>query len=188
MLTGRADESILESYETERRPIACELFKSVDAQVGIQFNFTPQGLALIEHFKAHFIRTPEVTVQLWKELNGLQIGYPSLADAHPMVGYPVPDFDLLLTDGSSVRLYELLHGGEMVVLDLSGAGALQGLVSLERSVRIVQAHAARMPKTLHGVTALVVRPDTYLAWATRARPEQKDVHSAVTHWLHWPCE
>jgi hypothetical protein len=94
---------------------------------------------------------------LWKELNGLQIGYPSLADAHPMVGYPVPDFDLLLTDGSSVRLYELLHGGEMVVLDLSGAGALQGLFSLERSVRIVQAHAARMPKSPSGKFGFMTR-------------------------------
>jgi 2-polyprenyl-6-methoxyphenol hydroxylase-like FAD-dependent oxidoreductase len=186
VLAGRAHESILDSYETERRPIACELFKSVDAQVGIQFNFTPQGLALIEHFKAHFIKTPEVTAQLWKELNGLQIGYPSPANTHPVVGFPVPDFDLLLTDGSSIRLYELLRGGEMVVLDLSGAGALDGLVSLEHSVRIIQAHAVRMPKTLHGATALVVRPDTYLAWATTTRPEQKDIHAVVTEWLHWP--
>ena len=78
VLAGRADDGILDTYETERRPIARDLFESVNAQVAIQFNFTPRGLALSEHFQKHFIRTPEVTAQLWNELNGLETAYPSL--------------------------------------------------------------------------------------------------------------
>ena len=185
VLADRADDSILDTYETERRPIARDLFESVNAQVAIQFNFTPRGLALSEHFQKHFIKTPEVTVQLWNELNGLETAYPLQAGSHPAVGYPVPDFDLHLMDGSSSRLYELLRGGEMIVLDLSGSGALSGLTSLKSSVRVVEGHPVRKPKTLRGVTALVVRPDTYLAWATTTRPEQNEVRAAVTKWLYW---
>jgi hypothetical protein len=38
---------------------------------------------------------------------------------------------------------------------------------------------------LRGVTAIVVRPDTYLTWATTTRPEPKEVRAAVTQWLYW---
>lgn len=185
VLAGRAGVSILDTYETERRPIAQDLFESVNAQVAIQFNFTPRGLALSEHFKEHFIRTPEVTAQLWNELNGLETAYPAAPDMHPAVGYPVPDFELLLMDGSSVRLYELLRGGEIVVLDVSGTGALTRLTSLKSSVRVVEGHPTRRPRMLRGVTAIVVRPDTYLTWATTTRPEPKEVRAAVTQWLYW---
>jgi 2-polyprenyl-6-methoxyphenol hydroxylase-like FAD-dependent oxidoreductase len=185
VLASRADDGILDTYETERRPIARDLFESVNAQVAIQFNFTPRGLALSEHFQKHFIKTPEVTAQLWNELNGLETAYPSHAGSHPAVGYPVPDFDLHLMDGSSSRLYELLRGGEIIVLDLSGTGALNGLRSLKSSVRVIEGHPTRRPQILRGVKALVVRPDTYLAWATTTRPEQKEVCVAVTKWLYW---
>jgi hypothetical protein len=122
---------------------------------------------------------------LWNESNGLETAYPSQAGSHPAVGYPVPDFDLHLMNGSSSRLYELLRGGEIVVLDLSGTGALNGLTSLNSSVRLIEGHPTRRPQILRGVKALAVRPDTYLAWATTTRPEQKEVRAAVTKWLYW---
>jgi 2-polyprenyl-6-methoxyphenol hydroxylase-like FAD-dependent oxidoreductase len=185
VLAGRADDAILDTYETERRLIAADLFESVNAQVAIQFNFTARGLALSEHFQKHFIKTPEVTAQLWNELNGLETAYPSQAGSHPAVGYPVPDFDLHLMDGSSSRLYELLRGGQIVVMDLSGTGALSELTSLNSSVSLIEGHPTRRPQILRGVQALAVRPDTYLAWATTTRPEQKEVRAAVTKWLYW---
>jgi hypothetical protein len=185
VLAGRAGEAILDTYETERRPIADDLFDSVDAQVAVQFNFTRRGLAFSHHFMKHLMRTPDVTAQLWDELNGLETPYARADDAHPAVGFPVPDFDLHLSDGSSTRLYEFLRGGEMIVLDLTGT-ALRGLASVKSAVRVVQAHAGRRPRSLSGVNALVVRPDTYLAWATTGTPDRRDVEAAVGRWLRWP--
>jgi 2-polyprenyl-6-methoxyphenol hydroxylase-like FAD-dependent oxidoreductase len=185
VLAGRADESILDTYDTERRPIAKDLFDSVDAQVAVQFNFTRRGLAFSQHFMKHFMQTPDVMSQLWDELNGLETPYARPADAHPAVGFPVPDFDLHLSDGSSTRLYELLREGEFIVLHLTGT-ALRGLSSAKSSVRVVAAHAGRRPKTLRGVNALVVRPDTYLAWATTGAPTAEDVRAAVNRWVRWP--
>ena len=43
-------------------------------------------------------------------------------------------------DGSSADFTNLLRGGEIVVLDVSGTGALSGLTSLKSSVRVVEGH------------------------------------------------
>ena len=80
---GDAGEALLDTYEAERRPIAEDLFRSVNAQVAIQFDFSPRGLAFTQHFATHLLTTPDVTEHLWAELNGLQTQYPQPDDRLP---------------------------------------------------------------------------------------------------------
>ena len=180
VLAGHADEALLDTYQSERRPIVDDLLDSVDAQVAVQFNFTDEGMAFKRRFEKHMITTPEVTAQLWKELNGLETAYPSPEGSHPTVGWPAPDFDVFLRDGTSVRLYELLRKSPFVVLDLSGTGMLRGADAEGMPAIVVEAHAARRPEALRGITALIVRPDTYVGWASEAPDVDADgVRSAL---------
>ncbi len=91
------------------------------------------------------------------------------------MGFPTPDFELFLTDGSTVRLYELLRANRFVVLDLSGARSLGGVRLPVEDVAIVEAHPIRKPKALAGVAAMIVRPDTYVAWTSPGPPQPDDV-------------
>ncbi|MEV0685321.1 FAD-dependent monooxygenase [Nocardia sp. NPDC050378] len=168
VIGGLAEESLLDSYESERRPICEDLLRSVDSQVAIQFDFSPEGLAFKDRFEKHMITTPQVTAQLWRELNGLERAYPSPEGSHPSVGFPSPDLDLLLRDGGSVRLYESLRETPFVVLDVSGTGVLRGLDLEGLPASVLEAHPVRRPGGLEGVSALIIRPDTYVAWATTA--------------------
>ncbi|OLL20925.1 MULTISPECIES: FAD-dependent monooxygenase [unclassified Rhodococcus (in: high G+C Gram-positive bacteria)] len=184
VLAGQADEALLDTYESERRPIVEDLLRSVDSQVAVQFNFTEEGMAFKERFEKHMITTPYVTAQLWKELNGLESAYPSPQGSHAAVGWPAPDFDLFLRDGSSVRLYELLRRSPFVIVDLSGTGMLRGFDVEGLPATFVEAHAARRPQSLRGITALVVRPDTYVAWAGEgSNVDAADVRTALRDFL-----
>jgi 2-polyprenyl-6-methoxyphenol hydroxylase-like FAD-dependent oxidoreductase len=183
VVANQASDTLLDTYESERRPIAEDLLKSVDAQVAIQFDFTPQGLAFTRHFEEHFITTPGVTQQLCRELNGLETPYPSASGSHASVGMPAPDIELLRHDGSTVRLYELLRVHPFVVLDLSGTGALRDLDLDGLPATLVEGHPTRRPAALSDATAVVVRPDTYVAWATADAPDPGATRGAIERLL-----
>lgn len=183
VLGGHASAALLETYETERRPISEDLLRSVNAQVGIQFNFSEEGLAFVRRFEQHFIEVPEVTAQLWNELNGLETPYPSPSGSHPSVGLPTPDFELLLRDGSSCRLYELLREHPLVVLDISGSGSLRGLELDGLPATVVEGHPVKKPAAIQDACALIVRPDTYLAWASREPAAHESVRTELKRLL-----
>lgn len=168
VLNDQASPGLLDSYEAERRPISEDLLRSVDAQVGVQFNFSDEGLAFIRRFEQHFIGVQEVTSQIWNELNGLETSYPTQEDSHPAVGNPVPDFELMLRDGSSCRVYELLRESPFVVLDISGKGLLKDVEFHDLPATVIEGHPLRKPAALVNASTLIVRPDTYLAWASAA--------------------
>lgn len=166
VVAGHAPATLLDTYESERRPICEDLLRSVNSQVAVQFDFSQQGLAFKERFEKHYIKNPDITAQLHRELNGLETPYPSPQGSHASVGFPAPDFDLLRRDGSSVRLYELLRESPFVVLDISGAGILRSLDLTGLPGTVVEAHPARIPAALRDTKALIIRPDTYVGWAT----------------------
>jgi hypothetical protein len=183
VIRGDAGEALLDTYEAERRPIAEDLFRSVNAQVAIQFDFSPRGLAFTQHFSSHLLTKPDVTEQLWAELNGLQTPYPHPGECPAPVGYPAPDFEMFLPDGSTTRLYELLRRHAFVVLDLSGTKALRGLEPPNDRSAVIEAHPIRRPRALTGVSALIVRPDTYVAWATTSTPDPDEVSAELARSL-----
>lgn len=183
VLSGSADEKLLNTYQAERRPISVELFRTVDAQLAVQFNSNPAELAPNDALPNQFLPLPEAAADLHLELNGLQNAYPSEPGSHPQTGRPVPDFELILRNGSTIRLYELLRDQQFIVLDLSGTGALRYLELPSSVAQIVEAHPAQRPDGLAHTTCALIRPDTYLAWATELLPDADDVLRQLQQWL-----
>jgi hypothetical protein len=82
-----------------------------------------------------------------------------LGDDHPLVGRSCPDFEL--EDGT--RIGELLRDGRGLLLDFGRV--LQPIDGVTR--------VARDAKDRLGLSAVLVRPDGFVAWASDAAPSRE---------------
>jgi Aromatic-ring hydroxylase, C-terminal len=105
-------------------------------------------------------------------------------DAHPLVGRCAPDLTLRTADGT-VRLAELTRTARPLLIDLTDdSAAAKTLADGYGAVDVVT------PRPSDGdtaVTALLLRPDTYVAWASAVpRPgpaELESLREAVARWF-----
>jgi hypothetical protein len=74
------------------------------------------------------------------------------------------------------------------LLDLHGSGAFDKLALGALPVRIVKALPVRLPAEHRALTALLVRPDAYVAWATEQRGDAEDAVAEIASWLRVPAQ
>ncbi|MGB6726029.1 MAG: hypothetical protein WBE74_08980 [Terracidiphilus sp.] len=102
-----------------------------------------------------------------------------LGGSHPLIGRSAPDFEL--EDGS--RLGDLLHDGRGLLLDFrSGVSLAAVCTGLQDRLSYVSAPASDDK----GLSALLVRPDGFVAWATDREPDGAVVEQSVHRWLGLP--
>ncbi|AXB49034.1 hypothetical protein A4R43_34660 [Amycolatopsis albispora] len=101
VLAGRAPESLLDTYQTERYPVAARVLRNTMAQTALS-RPGPHTDALRAEF-AGLIDLEPVNQALAGMISGLDIRYPT-DDPHPLAGRRVPDFDL-----GDTRVFSLLH-------------------------------------------------------------------------------
>lgn len=178
VLAGDASESLLDSYDLERRAVANELLDSVRAQCAVQFDFSEEGMVHKRDLENRFLPIPDVNRQVGLELNGLQSPYPRADDAHPLVGWRALDIDLILLDGRASRLANLLNDQRFVLLDLSGLSAFAGMAG-DGGLAIVEARGVKLGEGEAGLQAILVRPDGYVAWATEGAPDPAAAAAAL---------
>jgi hypothetical protein len=95
------------------------------------------------------------------------------------VGRSAPDFELV--DGT--KLGERLTNGKGLLLDFDARPALQALASRWNS-RIT--YVASDAKDRLGLSAVLVRPDGFVAWAGEAAPNHEEVAQAASRWFGKP--
>ncbi|MFF4990936.1 FAD-dependent monooxygenase [Streptosporangium saharense] len=177
VVNGTAPEELLDSYHTERHPVAETVLGNTRAQTvlgrpGAQMN------ALRETF-SRLIEVDEVNRLLGGMITALDIRYP-LGDGHPLLGRRVPDLDLLTPHGPA-RLYGLLHDARPLLLDLGSGESVKGWAD---RVDVVEASCADRVWTLPVVgevpapEALLVRPDGHVAWVAGSG----SLETALTTW------
>ena len=106
---------------------------------------------------------------------GVSLRYDLGAD-HPLVGRAAPDFKLV--DGT--RLNEHLRTGHGLLLDFDGRASLRKLAS-GWSGRID--YVAGDAKAHLGVSAFLVRPDGFVAWATDLVDGEDAAAQAMLKWF-----
>lgn len=181
VIAGRSSDTLLDSYEAERLPVADRVLHNTLAQVAL----TSGGARsqALRDITAQLLATDGARIPLAAMLCALDVAYDlDVSDAaHPLVGRRMPDIDLDPT-GSRIRLFELLHGAQPVLVnfgsqELDGsAGAVAGV----RSVRVACDDALELP--VFGIVAspraALVRPDGHVAWA--GEPTDPGLHRALT--------
>jgi Aromatic-ring hydroxylase, C-terminal len=102
---------------------------------------------------------------LGERLSGIGIAYPRQRGDDWMVGRRMPD---IVCDGK--RVYELLREAKFVLVTATP-------VKMDRPdiVHAVDNHP-ELPD------AVLVRPDSYVAWASERLPDASELAAAVDHW------
>ena len=112
------------------------------------------------------LREPAVLRRIADLVAGADVRYGS-SPSSPLVGGFVPD------------LGELTHSGRPLLVDNTGTLASVATPWRDR-VDVVTAPVA-------DATALLVRPDCYVAWASSSdRPDQDSLRAALTQWFGAP--
>ncbi|SPM43484.1 2-polyprenyl-6-methoxyphenol hydroxylase and related FAD-dependent oxidoreductases, partial [Mycobacterium numidiamassiliense] len=178
---GHVKAELLDTYETERRPAAERLIMQSRSQLAL-FRPGPEVTALRELF-SELLTEPHVVRRLSDLLSGADNRYPMGPDMHPLAGYWVPDF-ALADRGGTRRIAELARDGRPLLVDLTVGGVVAAEVTNVAGQLTV---VAGQPVGDIAATAVLVRPDGYVAWASsEATPEPdelRELRSALTRWF-----
>ncbi|MFD9735067.1 FAD-dependent monooxygenase [Umezawaea sp. NPDC059074] len=149
--TGRAPDSLLDTYHAERHPVGEDLLRATRAQTALMTSYTPETLALRSMLSEFIADLPAFSSALANRLSALDVTYPSSPNAHPLTGSRAPD--LRFTDGTG--LFDLLRHARHVLV---GVGDVDDAVPAGPLLN--------PPAEWAGVTAALIRPDGHVAWAT----------------------
>ncbi len=178
VVRGRVEPALLATYEAERRPAAERVILHSRAQLAL-VRPGPEVTALRELF-SELLTEPETVRRLTGLISGAENRYPTGPDAHPLAGHWVPDFAVENVGGTR-RVAELARSGRPLLLDLTERGAVAAALGDVTDQLTV---AAGRPVGEVAATALLVRPDGYVAWASSAAtPEIVELRAALARWF-----
>lgn len=169
----KAPEGLLDSYYTERHPIGIQVLDWSRAQVAIM-KPGPTARALNAIIR-DLINTRDGATYFAGRVWGVFTHY-DLGGDHPLTGHSVPNFEL--EDGTSIG--DLMHDGKGILLDFDMNASLKTLAS-EYSDRIK--YISGSAKDRLGVSAVLIRPDGIIAWASDSEPDYSEVQKAADRWF-----
>jgi hypothetical protein len=100
---------------------------------------------------------------------------------HPLVGRSAPDFELV----DETKLGELLGNGKGLLLDFDMSAPLEALAGRWRGKVM---YVASDVKDRLGLSAVLVRPDGFVAWAAETTPDVDEAAQAMSRWFGEPDE
>jgi len=184
VVDGTSPESLLDTYQEERHPVAARAIQHTMAQAALQRRDERQQ-ALVD-VVTELATMDEPRRQIAGTISGLDIHY-DLGEGHPLLGRRMPDLDLVSADGP-LRVFELLHGAKPVLLNLGEPGVFDIAPWADR-VQLIDASyegAWELPVlgTVAAPAATLVRPDGYVAWVGDGT--EAGLPEALTTWFGPP--
>ncbi|MEV5648369.1 FAD-dependent monooxygenase [Nocardia sp. NPDC052254] len=166
VLRHDAADTLLDTYESERHPVAARVLQNTRAQTALQRPGAHTDA--LRDTLSELIGTDSVRHRLGFMITALDIRYDCTGD-HPLTGRRIPDVDLVTATGP-VRMYELLRCARPILLVRNGTG-IPDLAGWQDRVEVVCAQDTNVEWTAPGVGAVaapactLIRPDGYIAWA-----------------------
>jgi len=157
-LAGWASPGLLDTYTTERRPVALRAVDNTRAQIALM-RPDPQTTAMRDLFST-LLAQPSVNAYIGGMMRGVDARYDVGCD-HPLAGTALPDLALDIA-GQPARAFDHFAAGNAVLFDF-GAGT--PALELTR-VRTVRATCVDKSVDRPELGAVLVRPDGYVAWAS----------------------
>jgi 2-polyprenyl-6-methoxyphenol hydroxylase-like FAD-dependent oxidoreductase len=169
----KAPEGLLDSYKTERHPIGAQVLDWSRAQVAVM-GTGPQGRALHAIFR-DLMNTRDGATYIAARVWGVFTHY-NLSGDHPLAGHSVPNFEF--EDGA--RIGELMRDGQGILLDFDSNASLKTLAGeYSELMKYVSGRA----KEQLGLSAVLIRPDGIIAWASDSEPDVESTRQAVALWF-----
>ncbi len=162
VIRGTSPDSLLDTYQAERYPVAARVLRNTQAAVALRKE--DDRTKALRETMASLLGFDEPRRHMAAELSGLGIRY-DLGDGHPLLGRRMPDLDLETADGP-VRMYSLLHDARPVLLNLGEPVDIAPWADRVRQVEARYDGVWELPAigAVTAPTAVLVRPDGYVAW------------------------
>ena len=175
-IRGDAPVGLLDSYFTERHPVGVQILDWSRAQVALMR--PSRSSRALEAIIRDLIDTRDGATYFAERVWGVSLRY-DLGSFHPLVGRNAPNFEL--ADGR--KLGGLLKTGKGLLLDFETRLPLHDLAGRWND-RID--YVASDAKDRLGLSALLVRPDGIVAWASEAAPNHEAASRAALRWFGEP--
>jgi 2-polyprenyl-6-methoxyphenol hydroxylase-like FAD-dependent oxidoreductase len=184
VVKGVSPDSLLDTYEAERHPVAARVLQNTMAQVALRR--PDERTKALSETVSELLSMDEPRKRFAAMMSGLDVHY-DLGEGHPLLGRRMPDLDLGTADGS-VRVFTLLHDARPVLLDLGEPGGFDVAPWADR-VQLVNAEydgTWELPVVgaVPAPTAVLVRPDGHVAWV--GDRTDAGLAEALTTWLGPP--
>jgi 2-polyprenyl-6-methoxyphenol hydroxylase-like FAD-dependent oxidoreductase len=163
-IDGWAPPALLDSYESERRPVAADVLNTTRAHS--ELTSGTSGARAVRKVMEDLMDFDEVNRFLVEKVIGTGLRYDFGSQDKP-VGRR--QRDIPIKDG---HLYGLMHAGRGVLLDRTGILAIEGWG--ERVDRVDSGLGAL------DVPAMLLRPDGHIAWIGE---EQADLETQLVKWF-----
>jgi 3-(3-hydroxy-phenyl)propionate hydroxylase len=178
-------ESLLDTYHTERHPVAARALRNTMAQVALLR--TDERTNALRDIASELLSMDEPRRRLAAEMSGLDVHY-DLGEGHSLLGRRMPDLDLVTANGP-LRVFTLLHDVRPVLLNFGEPGGFDISPWADRVQLIDSKYVGTWELPAIGAvtapTAVLVRPDGYVAWVgDRSQPGLAD---ALTTWFGPPA-
>jgi 2-polyprenyl-6-methoxyphenol hydroxylase-like FAD-dependent oxidoreductase len=183
-IQGWAPAGLLDSYESERRPVGQRVVMHTQAQSAL----TAAGsevTALRELF-GELLENPQNVQHLADLMSGADTRY--FEGPHPLTGRWAPDLVLDRDDGP-IRLADLTRTARPLLLDFSPDASFAGLLaSVPAGSRGRVEVVAASTETTGAPVAMLLRPDGYVAWAADGVGESEldGLRAALGEWFGVP--
>lgn len=171
------DPALLNSYAEERHPVGAQILDWSRAQAALM-RPSPGTRALAAIIR-DLVETGDGATYFAERVWGLSLRY-ELGGDHPLIGRSVPDFSL----ANGQRTGELLRSGRGLLLEF-GVLSLLGAVPRQWNDRIT--HLLCEADDSLGLSAVLIRPDGIVAWATDATPDTDEFARAARRWFGGPA-
>jgi 2-polyprenyl-6-methoxyphenol hydroxylase-like FAD-dependent oxidoreductase len=184
VVKGTSPETLLDTYNAERHPVAHRVLRNTMAQTAL-LRYDDRMEALRDTM-SELLGMDEPRKRIAAMMSGLDIRY-DLGEGHPQLGRRMPDLDVITTNGPS-RIFALLREARPLLLNFGEPGGLHVGPWADR-VRLVDAdHAGEWELPVIGTVphpaAVLIRPDGYVAWV--GDRDQEGLPKALTTWFGSP--
>jgi flavin-dependent dehydrogenase len=172
-IRGGAPDGLLDSYVRERHPVGARILDWSRAQVALMR--PTRSTRALEPIIRDLADTCDGATYFAERVWGVSLRY-DLGGRHPLVGRSVPDFELL----NGTRCGELLKRGTGMLLDFEARPSLKAVAD-GWGDRII--YVAREAKDRLGLSAVLVRPDGIVAWASDGPANPEEVAETALRWF-----
>jgi 3-(3-hydroxy-phenyl)propionate hydroxylase len=177
-------ESLLDTYHTERHPVAAIVLRNTMAQVALLR--TDDRTNALRDAMSELLTMDEPRKRFAAMMSGLDIHY-DLGEGHPLLGRRMPDLDLVTANGP-LRVFTLLRDARPVLLNLGEPGGFDITPWADRVQSIDAKYVGTWELPALGAviapTAVLIRPDGYVAWVGDLT--QLGLADALTTWFGPP--
>ncbi|WP_327037803.1 rifampin monooxygenase [Micromonospora maris] len=168
-VNGWAPEGLLDSYHTERHPVAADVLDNTRAQM--ELLSTEPGPQSLRRLLSELMDFEEVNRYLTEKITAIGVRY-DFGAGHDLLGRRMRDVPL-----GRGRLYELTRTGRGLLLDQTGRLSVAGWA--DRVDHVVDTSGEL------DVPAVLLRPDGHIAWAGA---DQQELRGQLPRWFGDPTD